>query len=217
MKIRHGFVSNSSSSSFIVVFPKHIGSAENMGKILFRGDWNPDQQVLVYDNTGPTQQEIADRVYADYCEGKKESAETRRERLISMFANDMEINWNAWSDESLVEFMVKTRPPKDIMDLVTEERKLDKERIECMKRHEKGYLQETKESRKINNRISDIWSEKSAKIRVLATTKADSYLKTHSDYTILCLEYGDESGPFESTIEHGDTFKNLISKRISNH
>lgn len=215
MKIRHGFVSNSSSSSFIVVFPKHIGSAENMGKILFRGDWNPDQ--LVYDDTGPTQKEIADRVYDDYCKGKREPAETRREQLITVFANDMESNWHAWSDESLVQLMVKTRPPKDIMDLITEERKLDKERDAAMVRDEKGYLKDTKESKKIMNRISDIWTKKSTRIREIAATKADAYLKTHSDYTILCLEYGDESGPFESTIEHGDTFKNLISQRISNN
>jgi len=42
-------------------------------------------------------------------------------------------------------------------------------------------------------------------------------LKTHKDYIILTLEYGDGDGSLNAIIEHGDIFKNLVSQRISHH
>ena len=63
MKIRGGFVSNSSSSSFIVAFPKDMEiSSDNVQNYLFAGQEN----ITAYDWIGTfTAKEIADQVTRD--------------------------------------------------------------------------------------------------------------------------------------------------------
>lgn len=64
MKIRCGFVSNSSSSSFIVSFPKMPESAEDVLKYLFGADAKNDQQIEYYDNE-TSAMAIANQVWQD--------------------------------------------------------------------------------------------------------------------------------------------------------
>ena len=53
MKTRQGFVSNSSSSSFILALPKHLKSVEDVKSVLFPQKYYPDD--IVYDFYEPEQ------------------------------------------------------------------------------------------------------------------------------------------------------------------
>jgi len=75
MKIRHGFVSNSSSSSFILALPKHVGGADKMAEILFGKNWKTE---TVEWSSSISCKQIADVVYRDYCEEKKNYKEGLR-------------------------------------------------------------------------------------------------------------------------------------------
>lgn len=65
MKIRTGFVSNSSSSSFIVVFPKDKYSFEEFSKLL-----DPYENGLIddyyIDDLGEDEENYMDRLYSDF-------------------------------------------------------------------------------------------------------------------------------------------------------
>lgn len=63
MKVRQGFVSNSSSSSFVVAFPKEPKSADEVLKMMFPEE-KPEGVYEVFDHKA-TYQEIAERVWQD--------------------------------------------------------------------------------------------------------------------------------------------------------
>lgn len=69
MKIRNGFVSNSSSSSFVVVFPTEPKSVEDVKKYLFK----EDQQYFLnpYDDDNYTVGQVAETVWNDICSQEK--------------------------------------------------------------------------------------------------------------------------------------------------
>lgn len=77
MKIRNGFVSNSSSSSFLVIFPRTPKSAEDVKTMLF-----DENQKLYgeYDEYYPVQQ-VAETVWNDICNQNKNDIRTAREEL----------------------------------------------------------------------------------------------------------------------------------------
>jgi len=84
MKTRNGFVSNSSSSSFIVFFPKEPKSAEDVKNILF----NEDQTVYgCYDDLYSVDQ-VAETVWNDICSQKINNFEEALEELSSGGAYD---------------------------------------------------------------------------------------------------------------------------------
>jgi len=62
VKIRNGFVSNSSSSSFVVAFPKKPKSFDDVYDMMFEGK---EGGISVYDHDGMSHRQIAMRVWDD--------------------------------------------------------------------------------------------------------------------------------------------------------
>lgn len=77
MKIRNGFVSNSSSSSFIVAFPEKPRSKEDVLKFMFNGK---EGGVSGYDNDGLSYDQVAEKVFADISDPDKKAA-TKKEMI----------------------------------------------------------------------------------------------------------------------------------------
>ena len=69
MKIRSGFVSNSSSSSFVVVLEKKPNSPEELKNVLFK-----DKKVISYYDYSKTTEEVSQRIFNDIESFEKDSS-----------------------------------------------------------------------------------------------------------------------------------------------
>jgi hypothetical protein len=79
MKIRLAFVPNSSSSSFIVIFPRMPKTVEETFKFMFG---NSDPEKYIYDNNTVTYAEAAAIVFRDL---QSKEAKATRKRLMDLF------------------------------------------------------------------------------------------------------------------------------------
>ena len=77
MKIRSGFVSNSSSSSFLVIFPREPKSAEDVRTILF----DENQTMYGYYDDDYTVQQVSETVWSDICNQTPNDIQAAKEEL----------------------------------------------------------------------------------------------------------------------------------------
>ena len=117
MKIRAGFVSNSSSSSFVVAFPKQPESAQDVLEMLFPGQ-KPDDIISIYDYS-KTCKEIADRVWVDVRKQIKKKSKMDLKELIEIFKyryyylEGNSIDWDVLEEEGRIVHIPKCRSCKE--------------------------------------------------------------------------------------------------------
>lgn len=90
MKIRNGFVSNSSSSSFIVAFPREPSSVEEVKETLFP---NGDETYSYYEYHCSTQ-EVSETVWKDIQGQKPNNKDKIWKELHGYLIDGPRIRWN---------------------------------------------------------------------------------------------------------------------------
>jgi len=166
MKVRQGFVSNSSSSSFIIAFREKPSSQEELQKLLFG-----DAEILEYlDDYNISTKEAAQIVFGDLTNpvGEKEILEELD-------------HGTPYGDTHLSEpqypYHLKYGTPE----------------------YEKAQEVFEDEQSKYHKNIAD---------NFMAKTKGMSYY---------IVEYCDNDGQTQCTLEHGGTFDNIPHIRVSKH
>jgi len=197
MKIRTGFVSNSSSSSFIVGFKRRPQTAEEVHQVLFGTE---PAVITVYDFGLPTNV-AAQKVFDDI---QKQQPATRDQIL--------EVVRDGYFD---------TRPSRDYngekpSDIMLKEFRGKYPDIESYWDGEKIADPEAKAlAVKIAAVRNAEWDEE----RRLDDIAADEYLDTQmpkfEGCEVYLFSYADDGG--ECVMEHGDIFHNLVHIVISNH
>jgi hypothetical protein len=92
MKIRSGFVSNSSSSSFIVAFPKKPKTEADVLNMMFKG--NPDEVIMPsWGDTGMTTKAIASQVFKDLKDTKPTKKELREDFEGRYYVSNGTLYW----------------------------------------------------------------------------------------------------------------------------
>lgn len=195
MKIRQGFVSNSSSSSFIVPIPKKLPKDKKSWLDYF-GFLGDERLIAYYDDENITAGYFISTILS---EGEVLTKEQFIERVRSR------IYWDSspWRGDNWV--FGKPICSKKLLDKYIA---LEKEKNAL------GWGQENKEERDILLNKIDLVDKK------IATEWANNWLKEKKidlrKYNL--YEFDHEDKPAESRVMHdGEPYRNVVYMRISNH
>lgn len=205
MKIRNGFVSNSSSSSFIVMFPKKPETVEELlgymfpgasKKDIFENPWNWDDEIY-------TKGQIAKSIFA-----KIDSYSFSVQDLKECFENGLyhynDYPYNYFDNNG----EIKQKLPGFQYDYYIDKYiGFDKKLLNRLKMKQENLHWSNKMSREEYNDA----------LEAIIETDVQKFMETHGDkYIFICI-LSDNDGTYESILEHGEIFKNLEHIRISHH
>ena len=208
MKFRNGYVSNSSSSSFIVVFKKIPQGSQEMFDLMF----GEDEKVINLWEDSHSTVTIAETVFRDI---KHIIDDTDKTPITERYTRTGRIT----SEEELGEMIARGSfdglpPSPSRNDRNRESNKLaDQARSEGV---ENPY-QDKKWKEKIRIAEDKEWNDYYERSNEAARKIAASFWEEHKDKEILIFEYSDNDGSLFSTMEHGDIFRKLPHIRVSHH
>jgi hypothetical protein len=202
MKLRNGFVSNSSSSSFIVGFDKN-----NLPKNAYELQvllWGDNDSASVYHNEAPTSR-LAKIVWQDYQEQLKTPIKT-----IHQFVKEIKEGYfDGYPDltESYPTELDKLRKKfRDThgFDLYS----VDIKNMTPIQKRDAMRYHDAQESH---------WETERRIVDEAAMEYAKKEWSKFSGKLVLVFSYADEDGSTGSILEHGGTFDNLTHVVISHH
>ena len=195
MKVRNGFVSNSSSSSFIVGFPKLPSSPEDLEKMMF------DESGLVqpYDfSQGTPTIEIAKRVFADMSKDNWKAARLNKRKAIELiqyghYPGKPPYDFNKVDESDKIREAYKEETGKDIWDETADPK--------VRKHYDKVVRKERAAERKLDT--------------LCAKAFIEGFWPSLRGTKVFQFEYADDGG--ESDFEHGNIFSHFPHVQISKH
>jgi len=227
MKIRNGYVSNSSSSSFIVMWKKKPESWEEVKNVLF-----PDMDSIDFWDQKISTDTISKTVYTDT--EKANINDIKEEQTFYLHNSNNRLQWwskgynweNYTKDMKEIEELELSKPD---FNQYTLHRKID-EMIETNPGIENSILRKRK-YKKINDTSEDFTEIEETFIKLnedweliraldikmdkmldkLQERSAKDFIKKYDKYFVAKYEYGD------NVYENGDIFDNLDHIRTSHH
>ena len=202
MKLRASFVSNSSSSSFVVAFNKGIKTFDQLKKYMFRNDKLEDDASLDcdwYDEKLSVERAV--QIVKD--DLKKAKKATKKEIIEELTAQDYHYDNN---EEILA---------------------LEKEREQEIKKFEQenniSYIYGEIKDKSIINKRKELfkkWDKKfnEAYMKLAKKVYKEKFEKLFEDKNVFILSYSDNGeGTERAIMEHGNIFRNIPHIRINNH
>lgn len=188
MKIRNGFVSNSSSSSFVVAFPREPKSVEDVKEMVFGEKErfeNPyaDLQWRPNSTESWSADEVAKTIWEDIKEQKVNDIKAITESVS-----------NGWFDD------FDDLPGHDSDEKWKKVRELNWNDPEDNKKIQAIWDESEKENEKRAKKISK-------RFREVVGKEAQIYV----------FEFSDNDGEYFCALEHGEVFRNLPNIRTSYH
>ena len=199
MKVRTGFVSNSSSSSFIVAFDKAPASSKDIMKVLFPG--KSRKQRLTYCDYEVTYGEIADQIFDDCNEFFTDPSGIINKKVKGWDGEQVELGYEYFigyfSDYYKLKNLFNSQYP------------------ELEAKYEKFIKNPTSRNRK----MYDEYYKSFDAFRLEKTIpKIDSWFKKNEGKIFYKFRYSDNGeGELGIVMEHGGVFKNVPHVVENNH
>jgi len=205
MKIRNGFVSNSSSSSFILKLSYYPESQEDIRRMLL-GDENP--LVLThYDNNAFPTSKVIGIIYQDIIDA---IGSNHKKPIDSLMISEIEIH----------EYTLDTYDSKVSQKYHSEFNKLKRE-YKAVEKQQKDYLRNEKsdiptdDRRNILDDFYDRMERIGNKMRDIILKSIEEKSKDTDIY--VNVSYSDNDGSIMAFIEHGGILDPITEARISHH
>jgi hypothetical protein len=207
MKTRSGFVSNSSSSSFIVTFPHKPESPEDVFSMLFghtRFDYGTEAGMDEYGDDYVTFTEISDRVFNDIAKSDDTAAECRiRDEFERLVTNSLFCSYDSTGIIT--------------SDDIEKYRQLNDYKDNAWSRYHKIPKENEAARKEIDEEIKSIYDKEDQLAKDIIAREYPKFLekfKVDGTWTGI-FTYSDESG--ENTLEPGGIFDAIPNVRISHH
>jgi len=231
MKTRTGLVSNSSSSSFIIVFPKKPQSAKEVHKRLYNG---AEGSIQYYGDNSRTHAEISERVYNDLKGCRKATVKQIAEEFQTLvYHAAMEVDSGFRRDNDGISAMLNNLSMvtpeligicKEKHDLDVEERKFDtalKAKHNVPLGYHKDYVPpeeyvtERDECRQERfSKQAELYEKQRVEVNKIALELANDYVKEHDGWWYTIIGYSDDCDGF---MEHAGIFSHIECTQISHH
>ena len=207
MKIRTDFVTNSSSSSFVVAFEKVPQTVEELIEVVFSD--NAKEYGCVghpYSNTVYSISELASTIFQDM-HSEVEDWDTSEPNET-----------NPVSPKRVEKEFTKGSIPAD---LAPQDDPEPDEYIRaskyCWNSSDPKNPKYMKEPTEPGGWDNVDWQKLYADKDEWAARRAREFMAEHKGKSFFIFEYGDDNGDYYSLLEHGDIFENLPHVRISKH
>ena len=191
MKIRNGFVSNSSSSSFIVAFPEHPKSLNHLKNMMFGGR----DSIKCYDTVRFTE-DIAKAVYAEIESGKSKPIN---------FYKAVDVLLEGYFP-GYPPYKYKENKPSDLFEQ------------EYLERTGKSVLREDADP-VVKKEYHRLWNLECKQSNEIVKIAAGAYMKAFwplvKGKKVYKFEFSDDHGGIN--LELGDIFRNLQHVCVSKH
>ncbi len=215
MKIRNGFVSNSSSSSFIVAFEKLPESVDETKQMLFG-----DDKTVYWNDEIESANVIAARVFDNIQATEHISQKTTKCEIICLLCNgtpyDGTDNYYGMGEHSTFSLEDYDTFLESIMAPIEEEiiEKYGQKWNRCTIQNNNNISDEEKKS--LQGKIDKARDEANKAHQRAAKKALADWMKRHPSHTYYKIfHYSDNKG--EGFLEHGGIFAALPHLRISHH
>jgi hypothetical protein len=199
MKTRTGFVSNSSSSSFIIGLSNKPSCVEDVHKELFDTDEVRELEALYDEDEKYTTLDVAQQVYEDVSKQKPTNLDKGKKEILENINSgwfEGMPDYNYYDTES-------TKFRRKYREETGEEIHYDKTPKDIWEKYQNIQKKESEERRKELDKAANRLFEK--------------YRDKFADKKIYFLSYSDNDGSFQAFMEHGGIFDKIPNITISNH
>ena len=198
MKTRNGFVSNSSSSSFIIALDKLPENAQEMHELLFNS--SKEEMLQLYDFYDAISSfEIAEIVFRDIT-SKNESVFNIQQLVYELLCGCVDGIENFYDSKF-------ARMNNEAENKLHEEARILGKRV----------YDDPDFSRMIDETYSTFYDIHNNIAMEDAKNVATMFLNSNKGKLVFSLSYSDNAGGIECQIEHGNTFRNIPHIQISHH